>query len=67
MLKTLVIFFVAVAVSLLGASVSAMDVAPVTAYMSGDITTGLGAVGSAILLLAVLAMGYKWIKGMIFG
>lgn len=44
-----------------------MDVTAVTTYLSGAVTTGISAVGAAIILLAVTAVGFKWIKGMIFG
>jgi len=44
-----------------------LDVTAATTYLSGDVTTALTAVGGAIILLAALAMGFKWIKAMFFG
>lgn len=44
-----------------------LDVTAATGYLSGDVTTALTAVGGAIILLAALAMGFKWIKAMFFG
>ena len=46
---------------------AAMDTTAITTYLQGDVTTALNAVGSAIIVLAALAMGYKWVKGMLFG
>lgn len=46
---------------------AALDVTAATAYLSGDVTTALTAVGGAVILLAALAMGFKWIKAMFFG
>lgn len=54
------------AVSMLPAH-AALDVTAATTYLSGDVTTALTAVGGAIILLAALAMGFKWIKAMFFG
>lgn len=44
-----------------------LDTSAVTAFIEGDVTTGIAAVGVAIITLAALAMGFKWIKGAIFG
>lgn len=44
-----------------------MNVTAVTTYLSGAVTTGIVSVGGALILLAVTAVGFKWIKGMIFG
>ena len=57
------------------AAVSAVSVAPayaldttaVETYISTDITTALSAIGVALITLAALAVGFKWIKGMLFG
>ena len=49
------------------AQAEGIDVAAVTGYLSGDVTTAIVAVGGALILLAVTAVGFKWIKGMIFG
>lgn len=43
-----------------------LDVSGVTDYLGGTALTAVGGVGGAIILLAVAAMGFKWIKGMIF-
>lgn len=45
---------------------STLDVSGVESYISGDVTTGLATVGGVIIIAAVTAMGFKWIKGMIF-
>ncbi|MBA1147944.1 hypothetical protein H0Z60_12900 [Ectothiorhodospiraceae bacterium WFHF3C12] len=39
----------------------------VTSIVSTIESVPLETVGAAIIGLAVVAMGYKWIKGMIFG
>lgn len=44
-----------------------IDVTAATTYLSDDVTTALTAVGGAVILLAALAMGFKWIKAMFFG
>ena len=57
------------------AAVSAVSVAPayaidttaVETYIGTDVTTALTAVGVALITLAALAIGFKWIKGMLFG
>jgi hypothetical protein len=46
---------------------AALDVSAATTYLSGDVSAALTAVGGAIILLAALAMGFKWIKAMFFG
>jgi len=46
---------------------SVLDVTAATTFLSGDVTDALVAVGGAIILLAALAMGFKWIKAMFFG
>ncbi len=43
-----------------------MDVTAVTGYLTTDITPAITAVGAGILTLAAVAMGFKWIKGMMF-
>lgn len=43
-----------------------LDVSDATTYLSGDVTTALTAVGGAVILLAALAMGFRWIKAMFF-
>ena len=45
---------------------TAMDVSAVTTYLSSDVTTAVAAVGGGLILLAVTAVGFKWIKGLIF-
>ena len=49
-----------------GGGAGSLDVTPVTDHISGSVTTGLASVGGAVLVAAVTAMGFKWIKGMIF-
>lgn len=46
---------------------AAIDTTAVEAYISTDITTALTAIGVAVISLAALSMGFKWIKGMLFG
>lgn len=55
------------AIATLPVAQAALDVTDATEYLSGDVTTALTAVGGAIILLAALAMGFKWIKAMFFG
>lgn len=43
-----------------------MDVAAAVATLA-DVESGLIAVGGVIIGLAAVAVGFKWIKGMIFG
>lgn len=45
----------------------ALDVSGAVGFLSGDVTTALTSVGGAVILLAALAMGFKWIKAMFFG
>lgn len=44
-----------------------LDVSAATSFLSGDVTTAIAAVGGALILLAALALGFKWIKAMFFG
>lgn len=44
-----------------------MDVTAITGYLTTAVTPAIVAVGGGLLLLAVTAVGFKWIKGMIFG
>lgn len=44
-----------------------MDVTAVTGYLGTEVTAAIVAVGGAIILLAVTAVAFKWIKGMLFG
>jgi len=46
---------------------AAIDVSAATTYIGTDVTAALTAVGGAVILLAALAMGFKWIKAMFFG
>lgn len=45
---------------------SAFDVTEAVATLGG-VESGLVAVGGVIIGLAAVAVGFKWIKGMIFG
>lgn len=45
----------------------ALDTTAVEEYISTDVTTALTAIGTALIVLAALAVGFKWIKGMLFG
>jgi len=44
---------------------TAIDLVEVTAQY-GHLNTAIVAVGSLILVAAALAIGYKWVKGMLF-
>lgn len=44
-----------------------MDVTAITGYLTTSITPAIVAVGGGLILLAVTALGFKWIKGMFFG
>jgi len=46
---------------------AAIDTTAVETYIGTDITTALTAIGIAVISLAALSMGFKWIKGMLFG
>lgn len=48
-------------------AVAAIDVTAATDYLGVDVTLALTQVGAAVILLAALAMGFKWIKAMFFG
>jgi len=66
------------AVAALGVSVGAA-VAPATSHATGgldttavlaaltDMQTAIVAVGGAIIVVAAIAVSYKWVKGMLFG
>lgn len=43
-----------------------IDVSGVTSSL-GEVETALAAVGGTLIGLAAVAVGFKWIKGMIFG
>lgn len=43
-----------------------MDTTAIVAYMNGAVTDGIEAVGAALLVLAALALGFKWLKAMFF-
>jgi hypothetical protein len=45
---------------------AAIDTAAVVTSI-GDMSTALATVGAALIGVAALAVGYKWIKGMLFG
>ena len=47
------------------ASMAAVDATATAAEISAN-STAIEAVGTAFLALAALAVGFKWIKGMIF-
>lgn len=36
-------------------------------YLTGTVLTALGVVGTALLTLAGAVVGFKWVKGMLFG
>lgn len=48
------------------AQATALDVTAATAQL-GEIGTGIVAVGGALLVAAAIAVGFKWLKGAIFG
>jgi hypothetical protein len=49
-----------------GTGSGGFDVSSATDFISGDLTSGITAVGGAIIAVAALAMGFKWIKGALF-
>ena len=67
-LRRVLIPFSAVSAAALSLPASAaIDVTAATTYLSGDVSTAITAVGGALLVLAALALGFKWIKAMFFG
>lgn len=44
---------------------TSIDTAAITAQV-GEIETAVIAVGGAIIVLAAIAVGFKWLKGMLF-
>lgn len=44
-----------------------IDVSGVVTFLNGDVATAINSVGGAILTLSGIAVGYKWVKAMIFG
>jgi hypothetical protein len=49
------------------AAVAALDVTEAVTFIEGDVTTALTTVGTALIVLAALVMGYKWVKATFFG
>ena len=45
---------------------SSIDTTAVLASIT-DMQTAITAVGGAIIVVAAVAVGYKWVKGMLFG
>lgn len=45
----------------------AIDTTAVTTFISTEVTAAVTAVGLAMITLAALAVGFKWIKGGLFG
>jgi len=43
-----------------------MDTTAAVTYISSDVTGAIAAVGGAIIILAALAMGFRWVKAMFF-
>ncbi len=42
-----------------------MDITAVTTYLSGPVTAAIVAVGGVILILAVTAKGFGWVRRML--
>jgi hypothetical protein len=40
-----------------------IDTTEVTGFITGQIVTGIGAIGAVFLLVAVVFAGYRWIRG----
>lgn len=57
---------VATAPQLVLAQATPIDVSDAVAQISA-VETALIAVGGAIIILAAVSVGFKWVKGMIFG
>lgn len=49
------------------ASAETSSIATTITAMQSDMTTNLTLVGTALVALAAVAVGFKWIKAMIFG
>lgn len=45
---------------------AALDVTAAVTYLQTDVTLGITAVGTALIILAALAMGFRWVKAMFF-
>lgn len=58
---------VSVSGSAMATETPTLDTTDAVAFIEGDVTDGIVAVGGAIIVLAALAMGFKWIKGALFG
>ena len=43
------------------------DVTSITDYIVNQIIPAIIAVGAVIILMSVVSVGFKWIKGMLFG
>ena len=48
-------------------AVNAVDVTAATTMISGEVTSNLALIGVALLTLAAVAVGIKWLKATIFG
>lgn len=44
-----------------------VDTAQIEAYINDEMIVALAAVGGVIILASVVAVSFKWIKGMLFG
>lgn len=59
---------VAISVSFVGSAFAETNsIATTITAMQSDMTTNLTLVGTALVALAAVAVGFKWIKAMIFG
>lgn len=45
---------------------AALDVTAAVTYLQTDVTAAITSVGTALIILSALAMGFKWIKAMFF-
>mgnify|MGYP000464367614 CR=1 FL=1 len=66
MKKSLAVIFGAALSLAAGSASAAIDLTTVTAAFT-DLGTAQVAVGGLLLVAAVTAVSYKWIKGMLFG
>ena len=57
----------AISASIAAPAALAFDTTDVTTYISGAMTTGVTAIGAALLVIAATAIGFKWGKAMLFG
>ena len=67
-MKTKILLFFSLGLAFLSPSAfAAIDGAAVKALIDGEVTTTITTIGTAMLSLSAVAVGFKWAKASVFG